>query len=195
MLMGASLTPTKAPGSPTQHPERCPFIVPHLSGKRKDGTILKKPTITLDVKLTGKKLRTAIMKSGYSVRELQKMLYLACPQPIYRWMNGDMLPSVDNLYRLSYVLNTQMEDLVTVKFTRENMNCITLDKEMSSKKLHTAIIRSGYSIEELQNMLQLSCPKTIYRWIQGDTLPSMDNLYKLSLILNTSMENLIVFKF
>lgn len=65
----------------------------------------------LDTKLSAQRLHAAIKNSGYSVAELQKMLYLACPQPIYRWMHGT-IPSVDNLYRLSRILNVPMESLL-----------------------------------------------------------------------------------
>ena len=68
--------------------------------------------IVLNAKLSAQKLSTAIKNSGYSVAELQKMLYLACPQPIYRWMHGNAIPSVDNLYRLSRILNVSMENLL-----------------------------------------------------------------------------------
>ena len=76
---------------------------------------MKKPNITLDMELSGKKIYAAIKASGYSVRELQELLYLSCPQPVYRWMHGYTLPSVDNLYRLSVILEIPIEDLLAVK--------------------------------------------------------------------------------
>lgn len=80
---------------------------------------MKKEPITLDMKLTGKKLCTAIKNSGYSVKDLQEMLYLSCSNPIYKWMRGDTLPSIDNLYRLSCILDTPMEDLLAVQNVEE----------------------------------------------------------------------------
>lgn len=71
--------------------------------------------LMLDTKLTGKKLRAAVKNSGYTVKELQNMLFLSCPQPIYRWISSKTLPSIDNLYRLSCILNTSMEDLLAFK--------------------------------------------------------------------------------
>lgn len=67
---------------------------------------------TLDAVLTGKKINSAIKQSGYSIRELQEMLGLSCPQPIYRWIRGRTLPSIDNLYMLSRILGMHMEDLL-----------------------------------------------------------------------------------
>lgn len=73
----------------------------------------------IDMELSGKKIHSAIKASGYSIRELQDMLFLSCPQGIYRWLKGTTLPSVDHLYNLSVILNVSMEDLLAVN--DENM--------------------------------------------------------------------------
>ena len=67
---------------------------------------------TLDAVLTGQKIHDAIKQSGYRIRELQEMLGLSCPQPIYRWIKGRTLPSIDNLYMLSRILGVHMEELL-----------------------------------------------------------------------------------
>lgn len=67
---------------------------------------------TLDAVQTGRKIHDAIKQSGYSIRELQEMLGLSCPQPIYRWIRGRTLPSVDNLYMLSRILEVPMDELL-----------------------------------------------------------------------------------
>ena len=72
---------------------------------------MKKLT-TLDVKKTGQNLKQAIQDSDYTVRELQELLHLGCPQPIYRWMKGRTLPSLDNLYILCKLLGIAMEDVL-----------------------------------------------------------------------------------
>ena len=56
--------------------------------------------VTLDAVLTGERIRSIIFEKGYTVRELQELLNLSCPQPVYRWMKGKILPSVDNLYMM-----------------------------------------------------------------------------------------------
>lgn len=68
--------------------------------------------IALDMLMTGQVLRDRIRKSGYTIRDIQEELKLSCPQPIYRWINGQTMPSIDNLYKLSRILNVHMEDLV-----------------------------------------------------------------------------------
>ena len=41
-----------------------------------------------------------------------KYLHLSCPQPVYRWLRGKTLPSVDHLYALSRLFGVHMEDLL-----------------------------------------------------------------------------------
>lgn len=70
---------------------------------------------SLDMIMAGQILKNKIRKCGYTVREIQKLLHLSCPQPIYRWMRGCTMPSLDNLYVLSSILGTHMEDLLLPK--------------------------------------------------------------------------------
>lgn len=55
----------------------------------------------IDIKQTGILLETMIRSSGYSVKYIQEYLHLSCPQPIYRWFKGKILPSLDHMYALS----------------------------------------------------------------------------------------------
>lgn len=81
--------------------------------KERQMIIMKKNMhVCLDMFMTGKLLQNEIRRSGYSIRELQEKLNLSCPQPIYRWLNGQIMPSLDHLYILSDILGTRMEDLL-----------------------------------------------------------------------------------
>lgn len=46
----------------------------------------------IDMKKTGILLKYRIEKAGYTVKDIQKILQLSCPQPIYRWFKGMILP-------------------------------------------------------------------------------------------------------
>ena len=67
---------------------------------------------SLDIIQTGQKIHNVMIEHGYTVRQIQEMLNLSCPQPIYRWIHGYRLPSVDNLYRLSKIFCVHMEELL-----------------------------------------------------------------------------------
>lgn len=66
----------------------------------------------IDLVKTGRRLKWLVKRRRYSVRELQALLHLACPQPVYRWFKGQAMPSVDHLYALSRLLCVHMEDLL-----------------------------------------------------------------------------------
>lgn len=67
---------------------------------------------SLDATMTGKRIQHVISESKYSVKDFQTMLRLSCPQPIYRWMKGQTLPSIDNLYMMHRILGIHMEDML-----------------------------------------------------------------------------------
>lgn len=73
----------------------------------------------IDMKRTGMLLKSKIQQAGYSVKDIQEKLFLSCPQPIYRWFNGTVLPSVNHLYVLSRLLNVHMEELLVPEFAWE----------------------------------------------------------------------------
>lgn len=76
----------------------------------------RKPVfVSIDPVLTGQKIHSVISENRYSVREIQEILNLACPQSVYRWMHGYALPTVDNLYMLSRLFDVHMEDLLVGK--------------------------------------------------------------------------------
>lgn len=64
---------------------------------------------------TGIKLKMMLKAAGYEVRDIQQYLYLSCPQSIYRWFKGQILPSVEHLCALSKLLNVHMEDLLVLQ--------------------------------------------------------------------------------
>lgn len=73
---------------------------------------------SLNMELTGMRIKKAIDESGYSARELQQMLGLATIQPVYRWQQGRTLPTLDHLYALCKILNISMDDIIVAYSSR-----------------------------------------------------------------------------
>lgn len=69
----------------------------------------------IDQVKTGIKLKMMLKAAGYEVRDIQEYLHLSCPQSIYRWYKGKILPSVEHLCALSKLLNVHMEDLLVLQ--------------------------------------------------------------------------------
>ena len=70
---------------------------------------------SIDIVLTGRKIHSVLHEKGCSVRELQELLHLSCLQPVYRWMKGKTLPSVDNLYMMHRIFGIHMEDMLVAR--------------------------------------------------------------------------------
>lgn len=69
----------------------------------------------IDMEMTGRRIKKLVGKSGYSVKQIQQYLGLSCPQPIYRWFKGQILPSLDHLYALGLLFHIHMEDILVSK--------------------------------------------------------------------------------
>lgn len=66
----------------------------------------------IDMKRTGRRIQRLLNNAGYTVRQIQAYLHLACPQSIYRWFHGEKLPNIEHLYALSVLLGIHMEDFI-----------------------------------------------------------------------------------
>ena len=98
----------------------------------------------IDMKKTGILLKETIEKTGYTVKDIQKILHLSCPQPIYRWFKGIILPSVDHLYVLSRLLKIHMEDLLVpiqeeISIIELHMDCLSSDKRLYEYWRHLCV--------------------------------------------------------
>lgn len=49
----------------------------------------------------------------------------------------------------------------------------------------------GISAQDVKSYLSLGCVQSVYRWLDGQNLPSLDSLYALSELLMVPMDLLI----
>ena len=71
--------------------------------------------LEIDKKKTGARIRALIDLRGLSVKDVCRILSLGCVQRVYKWMDGVNLPSLDNIYCLSVLLQVPMDALVCGK--------------------------------------------------------------------------------
>lgn len=80
---------------------------------------------------TGNKIRKLMIDNGLTPKDIQSYLSLTCIQTVYRWLNGVSLPSIDNLYALSALFHTHIDDII--QGNRQNIYTnISIIKEISS---------------------------------------------------------------
>ena len=66
----------------------------------------------IDLIATGQNIKNLRVAAGISVRDLQEILGFTNPQAIYKWQNGDSLPSIDNLVILAAVLGVTIDEIL-----------------------------------------------------------------------------------
>ena len=69
-------------------------------------------TTTIDKAKTGQQIRLLMEKRGVTVKDVKDALSLACVQSVYHWLDGQSMPTLDNLYILSDLLRVPMDMLV-----------------------------------------------------------------------------------
>ena len=101
----------------------------------------------IDVQMTGERLKEYARVYGYTVKDIQHYLGLSCPQAVYRWFKGMILPSVDNLLKLSELFEVHMEELLVkegegreAKYILEYMNWFALQMRMSAYRSKVKIL-------------------------------------------------------
>ena len=86
----------------------------------------------IDKRQTGINLRKLMDARGYTVKDVQQYLGLGSVQSVYHWLNGLSMPSIDNLYALSELLQVPIDAIV-----RGNRAPIALDiiiKQLDSRE-------------------------------------------------------------
>ena len=74
----------------------------------------------IDPVATGENIQRLRRERGLSVRDLQAFFGFEEPQAIYKWQRGKSLPSVDNLYALSALLDVPMDDIIVSRTIQLN---------------------------------------------------------------------------
>lgn len=70
---------------------------------------------TINKKETGVNLRRIMDMRGVKPKDIQEYLVFGCVQSVYRWLDGVSMPTVDNLYAISKMLQVPMERLERIE--------------------------------------------------------------------------------
>lgn len=66
----------------------------------------------IDAVATGKRIRELRDQSGLRITDISDALGFYEPQAVYKWMRGECLPTLRNIYRLSILFGTTIDDIV-----------------------------------------------------------------------------------
>lgn len=77
----------------------------------------EQPFPVIDLEATGKNILRLRREKGLTVRDIQGFFHFDEPRAIYKWQSGQNLPSVDNLFALSRLLDVSMDEILVSKPT------------------------------------------------------------------------------
>ena len=69
---------------------------------------------TIDMNATWKNILRLRINAGLTVKQLVDIFGVITPQAVYKWQNGEALPTLDNLVVLSKVFGVPMDEIVVV---------------------------------------------------------------------------------
>lgn len=73
-----------------------------------------------------------------------------------------------------------------------NFKYPVLDVKQTGKRIKEACRQRNLSVREIQDYLGLGSFQAIYCWFNGQSLPSLDNMYALSHLLGKPIDSLLV---
>ncbi len=77
----------------------------------------------LDVKATGNRIKEIRVAKHISVNDICEFMGFENPQAVYKWQRGESLPTVDNLYALSRLFETPMEQILCEREEAKASSC------------------------------------------------------------------------
>ena len=69
----------------------------------------------IDLVKTGKNIERLLTERGLTARDVQQRLGFAERRPVYFWIQGKNLPSIDNLFILAEMLQVSIDEILIPK--------------------------------------------------------------------------------
>ena len=69
----------------------------------------------IDLVKTGKNIERLLSERGLTARDVQQRLGFAERRPVYFWIQGKNLPSIDNLFMLAEMLQVPIDEILIPK--------------------------------------------------------------------------------
>lgn len=85
---------------------------------------------SIDPVATGARIKELRIQMQLSVRDISRYMGFEEPQAVYKWQRGESLPTIDNLYALSKLLNTSMDNIVIGKGEDVRSSSFEIYKEL-----------------------------------------------------------------
>jgi len=90
---------------------------------------------------TGVNLRRIMDRRGVTVKNVAKYLGLSSLQSVYHWLNGLTMPTIDNLYALSELLQVPIDDIVCGNRKAILPEHVVITENPQARRLHEYYIK------------------------------------------------------
>jgi len=67
-----------------------------------------------------------------------------------------------------------------------------IDLKATGARIKELRIKNQLSVEEVSHFMGFESIQAVYKWQRGESLPSIDSLYALSLLFRTSMDEILI---
>lgn len=108
---------------------------------------------TINVVATGARIKKLRKEKGIKVIELSEFMGFSEPQAIYKWQRGETLPSVDNLFALSRILETSIEDILVGDDEMSSLFCAGLEMSIFGCILNKKVVEYHFVKLLMRNKL------------------------------------------
>jgi len=68
---------------------------------------------------------------------------------------------------------------------------IMIDQVETGRNIQKLMQRSGIRVRDLQEACGFDKPQAVYKWLHGQSLPTIDNLLILARVFHTNMEGIL----
>ena len=82
----------------------------------------------IDAKATGERIKQLRKERRLKVTDISDYMSFTEPQAVYKWQRGESLPTIDNLYALSKLFNTSMDNIVRGREEDERSSSFNMEK-------------------------------------------------------------------
>lgn len=69
---------------------------------------------------------------------------------------------------------------------------IGIDKELTGKNIKKMMKEHGYSVKDFQEIFGFEYPASVYYWLEGKCVPSLENLLLLGRLFKTDVADIVV---
>ena len=67
-----------------------------------------------------------------------------------------------------------------------------LSKKLTGKKIRDEMRKRKMTVRDLQDALELDSPQSIYKWLRGESFPSLPNMLVLGELFQVPLETLLI---